>query len=1114
MRPTDPRLRRQLAPARGQLVGVLVAGVVSSVLVIAQAWAVAGLVLAALDQGDVVRWGVVVAVVFGLRGVVGWATDALAARAAVLVGTALRRRILTDVLRRTATGQPTPASGEISVLATRGVAAAEPYLTRYVPAFALAGVLPFLTVVAIASQDLLSAVIVMCTLPLVPVFGALVGLATRDRAEEQWRAMASLSSHFLDVVRGLPTLVVHRRAHAQSRTIATITNRYREASARTLQLAFASSAVLELVATISVALVAVVVGVRLASGGLDLHTALVVLLLAPEAYWPLRRVGAEFHAAAEGVATFEAVDALDTEAPGPRADVGGQVELTVCGLTVRYPGRRTPALEDLDLRIPARGVTVLTGPSGCGKTTLLSVIAGLVPAESGTVTSPGLIAWLPQRPVFVAGTIADNLRLASPLASDGELWTALRRVALEERILNLPDRLEADLVEDGANLSAGERARLALARVVLADRPWVLLDEPTAHLDDLTEQVILDTVAELGRTSAVVVVAHRPAILTIADRVLELPVVATRPAGITAPVGVVRDVSVVQEPLVRRERLGLPEPTPSEEAQEQPSRSTSMWPSTLLGALASASGVALTATAGWLIVQASTRPAVLTLLVAIVGVRAFGLARPVLRYAERLRSHDVALRLLAARRVEVYDALVPLTPGRLGQRRGDVLSAIVDDVDSVVDRELRVRMPARVFLLVTVLAGAVGAAFLPVAGLSIATSSTLAGGLAFGLARIGAGRAETEAVERRADLSAEVVEVMQTATELVMWQADDRAVDRVARASHRAGGALVEAARWMGAGRGLALLVSGLGVATTAWLAQPFVTSGELSGPLMALLVLLPLALADLTVPLADAGALEARTAAAARRLTALERTPPLVKDTPTQPLPASTALELTDVSGGWAPGSRTLEHLSMSVPTGARIGVVGPSGSGKSTLAGMVLRFLDPASGTLTLGGTPTRRLGTDDLRSVIGLVDDDPHVFGTTLVENIRLARPEATDAEVGEALRQACLGDWLDSLPDGLGTWLGDGHASVSGGERARLGMARALLSRQEVLVLDEPTAHLDHATAEKLASEVLTGSRDRSIVWITHSPVGLGLVDEVVSLEAAAPWQARPSRQESA
>ena len=325
MRPTDPRLRRQLVTARVPLAGVLAAGLVSSGLVIAQAWAVTGLILAVLGHGDLTTRAVVVVVVLALRGVSGWVGDACAALAAARVGKDLRGRIVAAVLRRTAAGEDVPATGEVAALATRGVAEAEPYLTRYLPAVVLAAVLPVLTLAALATQDLLSAAIVLLTLPLVPVFGALVGLATRDRADQQWRAMASLSTHFLDVVRGLPTLVVHRRARAQSAQIARLTDRYRLASLATLRLAFASSAVLELVATLSVALVAVVVGVRLAAGGLDLHTSLVVLLLAPEAYWPLRRMGAEFHAAAQGTSTFEAVDALDSHAvahPGPTAPGG------------------------------------------------------------------------------------------------------------------------------------------------------------------------------------------------------------------------------------------------------------------------------------------------------------------------------------------------------------------------------------------------------------------------------------------------------------------------------------------------------------------------------------------------------------------------------------------------------------------------------------------------------------------------------------------------------------------------------------------------------------------------------------------------------------------------
>ncbi len=510
--------------------------------------------------------------------------------------------------------------------------------------------------------------------------------------------------------------------------------------------------------------------------------------------------------------------------------------------------------------------------------------------------------------------------------------------------------------------------------------------------------------------------------------------------------------------------------------------------------------MALTATAGWLIVQASYRPATLTLLVAIVGVRTFGLARPVLRYVERLRSHDVALRLLAERRVEVYDALVPLTPGRLGKRRGDLLASVVEDVDAVVDRALRVRLPVRGFVLVGAAASVVAALLLPAAGVTVAVTGLGAGLLAFLLARVGSGRAERRVVRARAALSGAVVEVTQVAEELVMWQAEESAVAGVGSAADDLASATRRAARWPAGARALVLLATGAGVGAVAWLAAPAVASGALSGPMAALLVLLPLALGDVALPLADAGAVASRTRAAEERLRLLAETDPAVRD-PAHPVAARApyAVSTAGVDAGWGPDP-VLRDLSLRIAPGERVGLVGTSGSGKSTLAALLLRFVDPDRGLVTLGDAGLPTLALEEVRRHVGLVDDDPHVFATTLVENVRFARPDATDADVEAALRQACLGPWLDSLPDGLDTWLGDGHAELSGGERARLAMARSLLADQPVLVLDEPTAHLDTATATLIAEEVLGAPGGRSVLWITHAAVGLDLVDRVVDLDA--------------
>ena len=1100
MKPVDPAVLQHLHPARGSLAVVVVSGVVGGLATVAQAFALGALVVAAVGSGDwsVAAWWLAGLVL--LRTATAYAGQRAAARASSEVSGALRTRLL-DAARHLADVSPS----RLTVLATRGVAGVEPYVTRYLPALVPATVLPVVTLAAITWLDPLSGLVVALTLPLVPVFAVLVGLTTRDRARHQWRSLEALSGHFLDVVRGLPTLVAHRRAAAQVDTIRSVTHRYRRATVDTLTVAFASSSVLELVATLSVALVAVTVGLRLASGSVDFRVALTVLLLAPEAYWPLRRVGAEFHAAAEGTAALADADALLARASYdlPPTQRPPSTRLTLADLDVGYA---TALTDPLALDLPERGLVAISGPSGCGKSTLLATLRGELPPVAGHVLVDGTpldvvdpawwrgqVAWAPQRPWLLPDTVAANVRLGRPSAGDDEVWDALRSVGLADAVRDLPDGLATALGEDGAGLSAGQRARVGLARVVLSRRPVVLLDEPSAHLDEETEQVLLDAMAVLARTSLVVVVAHRPAVLAAADRVLRLEP-ASDPAGVAAD-----DTDSGRGPVIRRHPRA-PAPTAVTAAAVDDARPRwGLRTATLLGALSTASGVALTATAGWLITRASEQPPVLYLMVAIVGVRLFGLARPVLRHAERVLSHDVVLRELAERRAQVYADLVPLVPGRLGPRRGDLLTRVVDDVDALLDDRLRVRQPVATAALV-----GLGASFLTAlldlrAGLVVlAVAAT--GAVAFRLARRAAAAVEPVVVARRASLGTRVEEVAHGLRELEQWGATDRALDAVQEESAALARVVRRSSAAVAAGTALTTAAAGLGVVAVAAVVSP----GAVSPALLALLLLVPLAMADVTAGLADAGALSVRARAARERLDRLAATEPAVSD-PESPeaLPETHRIELQRVGLGWTDRpALALEHLA--VRPGEHLGITGPSGSGKSTLAATLVRFIDPLSGEVLLGGTDLRRLRLDDVRRTVGLVDDDPHVFASTVAENVRLARPGATDEDVITALDRARLGSWVDALPDGIHTHVGAGWRDVSGGERARLALARSLLADPPVLVLDEPTAHLDGATARAVASEMLdSASRaGRSIVWITHGTVGLDAMDRVLRLEATA------------
>jgi ATP-binding cassette subfamily C protein CydCD len=1212
VKPVDPRLVRYARATRFFLAAVVALGLVGAGLVVAQATLIAEVVVGAfqrgLTAGELGTPLVLLTAVAVGRGLVAWLTGLAAHRASAAVKSELRGRLLA----RTAALGPAwldgQRTGSLVNLATRGVDALDDYFARYLPQLGLAVVVPVAVLARIVTGDWVSAAIIVGTLPLIPLFMALIGWATQAHTERQWRLLSRLSGHFLDVVAGLPTLKVFGRAKAQAESIRRITDEYRRATLRTLRIAFLSSFALELLSTLSVALVAVTIGMRLVHGEMDLYTGLVVLILAPEAYLPLRQVGTQYHAAAEGLAAAEEVFAT-LEEPLPEAGtrpVPADTTITFQDVAVRYPGRTEDAVGAVSLTVEPGAVVALTGPSGAGKSTLLRVLLGFARPSRGRVSVGGVdlaeidpeawrsrIAWVPQRPHLYAVSVAENVRLARPEAADTEVRRALADAGALAFVEALPEGIGTVLGEDGAGLSAGQRQRIALARAFLADRPVLLLDEPTAALDGATEAEITEAVRRLSAGRTVVLVVHRPALLSVADRVVRLPEPAGSDGGGTPGRGAaVRGLPVTGAPTVRVSpagvdvvrtaheavpdsgtavgQVGLPATAgvaaagqatagsaavtgsgstagpgrtgaPVLEAASQggfeatfdtrrPTRAGGaaqarglrgdagvlrrvralsgarrgrLGFALLLGSLALGSAVGLMATSGWLISRASEMPPVLYLMIAVTATRAFGMARAVFRYAERLVSHDAVLRMLADTRVAVFTRLERLAPAGLrGTRRGDLLSRLVTDVDALQDYWLRWLLPVGSALLVATGSVVFTAWLLPEAGAVLAVGLLTAGvGVPLLTAAV-ARRAETRLAPARGELAIRVTDLLTGTAEstvagamparLAATREADAVLTRIAARTSSASAL----------GDGLTSLVGGLTVAATALVAVPAVAAGRLDGLLTAVLVLTPLAAFEAVLGLPSAAQYRQRVRRGALRVfDVLDAPDPVREPASPRPVPASPfPLEVRGLSARH-PGQRAhaLRGVDLRLEPGRRVAVVGPSGAGKTTLAQVLLRFLEPEAGDCSLGGVDIRELDGDQVRRVVGLCAQDAHLFDSSVRENLLIARRDAGEAELRAVLERVRLTAWADALPDGLDTLVGEHGARLSGGQHRRLVLARALLADFPVLVLDEPTEHLDLPTADALTADLLAATEGRTTLLITHRTAGLDAVDEVLVLD---------------
>ncbi|MDQ1057953.1 ATP-binding cassette subfamily C protein CydCD [Arthrobacter globiformis] len=1150
--PSGPSTRRALYG-----LGLLAALKALSLVLMGQAVAsvLAGLMTQDATWGDQLGWGAAGVV---LRSVTVWAQGVAARRAALGVKEELRAQLLETALRNGVRAAG-PSDGGLAVLATRGLDALDSYYTQYLPALVNCAAIPLLLGARILFADWVSAVVIVLTVPLVPVFMVLIGRYTEDKVRDAQAALSRLSGHMLELAKGLPVLVGLGRAAAQRRALENISEDYRQRTMGTLRTAFLSALALELIATISVAVVAVFIGVRLVHGDMALEAGLLALILAPDCYLPLRELGAAHHASDDGRAALaETTALLDAPelrrlVPGPApadepagvetAGADGPASLTVRDLTVSYPGRQGPAVGPLSFSAPAGLVTALDGPSGAGKSTVLGVLAGTVGSGGGTAVSgtiegfaAGEVAWVPQHPVMVADTVRGEVLLYLT-AGTAAASAAVGGGPYAGGVLRCLAAVGADHLADKhpAELSPGELRRVALARGLArieAGATVMLLDEPTAHLDRDSANRVHDAIRALRGRATIILVAHDRQTRELADRIVPLSgqrAEATAASTAASTTGGNLATAQVSASAVDRSASAdgggalsavagsVTAGVPVTEAQDSSAQTAAMLArllapvrgrfaaSGIVGALAALFAVALSGLSGWLILRASEQPPIMYLLTAIVGVRFFGIGRAVLRYCERLLLHEAVFASLTKLRGGLWASLSQraLSLRRLLQG-GNVLGAVIEDVDTVRDLLPRVVLPPVTAVAVAAAAAGTVGWLLP-AALPAVLAAALVSLVAAPAAALLADRMSAKAEQRlRSGVLRRVAAALDARAELHANGAKQPVLGGIRALDRDATGAARRSAWAEGLGQALTVAACGAGALYSAVLAAPQVLSGSLPATTVGVVVLLQLALAEPFGAMTTAVRQFPALRAVLRRIGETGVLQPGefsvdCKDTGQASRPVSRELgqpgvELDGLSAAWPGGGVVFSGLSAVAEPGRWLAVTGPSGAGKSTLLAVMLGFLPARAGRIAVTGTAA-------------WCPQEAHLFDSTVRGNLLLGSQrqesgagsaEETELAMREAVAAVGLAPLLARLEDGLDTRIGPGGAFLSGGERQRLAVARTLMTQANVILLDEPTAHLDAESGRALIADLRAGLASRTVVLVTHNPADISPDDALLDL----------------
>jgi ATP-binding cassette subfamily C protein CydCD len=1024
-----------------------------------------------------------------LRAGSSWAIGTISARHAIREKSRVRRQLAERVLRGGVD------AGDVAVVASTGLDDLDDYFGSVIPATVSAVVVPVVLGARILSVDWLSALIVGLALPLVPLFMILIGMHTRDSTDAASGEQSRLANYLVELARGLPVIVGLGRVDEQTRALGEIQSQLRRRTSSTLRVAFLSALALELIATLSVALVAVTLGVRLLSGDVGLATALLVLLLAPDCFGALREVGTAFHASQDGTAALRRVKQLLRDVP---ARLGGRAgsDVVVSNLTVSYGDRSESALRQFSATFPRGAVTVVVGPSGAGKSTLLAAIAddlGAGATFSGRISGvdPQLLAVAAQAPKFFCQTVRAELHLAA--GPGGDVDAVMASMGLLALAASRP-----------SELSPGEARRLAIARALLrveAGATTLLLDEPTAHLDDGNAARVIEAIRLLPPAVATIVVSHDPSLLELAERVVtvaEPEIMATLAERAALPASSTR---TVHEPAGSPAVMAVAPVAPTLVALFH----AAAWRWALaiaLGVIATALGLALTAVSAWLIVRAAEHPAIMYLLVAIVGVRFFGLGRSVARYAERLVTHSAVFAASDAIRLRVWAAIAARGAGSRRLREGGgAVDYLVTSLDTL--RELLPRVVVSILVGALSMVGVIVTVALidPAVAPLVGTVLVVVALVAVFVSRRTERAAGAERIVARGHLVAVTASLADAASDLRSNGLGPRALLEV-EAADLGLAELDRRASWS-AGLGAAVLSGGTAGLATLLPAVIMSSAAPVSVTAETVAVVSLLMLASLD-PLTELlGGIH--RAPALRAVLAHLR--PFLADEPSDPADRALAgridtVQLESLAARWPGAAEPVFHgLIGDIRRGRWLIVDGPSGSGKTTLLTVLLGALRPSAGDILIDGVPLSVVTKAQWRHRIAWAPQEAHVFDSTIRGNLLLARDHddpVDDSELLDVLERVGLGPLLARSIDGLATRVGVSGSSLSGGERQRLAVARALLGRAEILLLDEPTAHLDEPTAAAMMADLRAAASDRFVVLVTHRATDRQPNDDVIEL----------------